>query len=126
MSFYKWVQNSAVILVAVILFISLWRGVTAGRLTAKTRAVMDNTAAIVSGLDYFYKDQGRYPSMQEFTDRNIMASYFNGYPFQNIPGGSCTTSYYYHTLTPYQTYELHFCLPQKSGQLAAGVNIVQH
>ena len=126
MSLYKWVQNSAVVLAAVILFISLWQGVHAGGLSARTRAVLDNAQAITKGLDYFNSDQGRYPSMQEFSDGNIMSRYFSGYPFRDIDGGNCVASYYYHSIIPYKSYELQFCLPQKSGNFPAGANILQH
>lgn len=124
MKIMYWLQFAAVVVVAVILFFGIYRGVSSGILSGKSEIVLTNTRTIVKGLDYFYADQNRYPSQEEFGNTNLMLAYLTGYPPIDISGGVCTTSYGYHSLD-FKTYELHFCLPVSVEKFPAGLNIAK-
>lgn len=114
-------------MVAVVLFYGLYRGYSGGNLDAKSETVISNARAVVEGLNYFYADQNRYPSQEEFADANLMLAYISGYPPASIAGGPCTGEpaasggFTYRSLD-FKTYELDFCLPSKTGNFPAGLN----
>lgn len=122
-----WLQFTAVLVVAVILFFGIYKGVTKGALNAKSEVILANTKTLTQGLSYFYQDQNRYPSQEEFADKNLMLAYVSGYPAVSISGGSCTpdfgdqSNYDYHSLD-FQSYELNFCLPSSVENFPAGKN----
>lgn len=118
-----WLQLTAVIVVAVVLFYGVYRGVSTGTLSAKSQVVLANAKALAAGLNFFYADQNRYPSQEEFADTNLMLAYITGYPPVAINGGSCvsTTNYGYHTLD-FKGYELNFCLPASVENFPPGLN----
>ena len=124
MKIIYWLQFTAVIVVAVVLFYGIYRGANKGASAAKSEVVLANARAIAAGLDYFYADQNRYPSQEEFADTNLMLAYISGYPPISIGGGACVpnaANYGYHTLD-FKGYELNFCLPSSVEQFPEGVN----
>jgi len=124
MKIIYWLQFTAVIVVAVILFYGVYRGINNGILAAQSEVVLANARTIVKGLDYFYSDQNRYPSQEEFANTNLMLAYISGYPPVNIGAGACATgagNYGYHSLD-FKRYELNFCLPASFEKFPAGIN----
>jgi hypothetical protein len=127
MKIISWLQLAAVILVAVILFYGVYRGISKGSLAAKSEVVLANARALTVGLDYFYQDQNRYPSQAEFANTNLMLAYITGYPPVTISDGACAGSrlssgnYDYHSLD-FRGYQLNFCLPASVEKFPAGLN----
>lgn len=98
------------ILVGLVVFL-LWWALLNGSRAAQSRQVVKDATAIVSGLDYFYKDQNRYPSIGEFNDQNVMRQYLSNFPPQDFNSGVCSGSFDY-VNTFRDDYELRFCLPK--------------
>lgn len=98
------------ILLALAVFV-IWRAVINGSRAAQSRQVLKDATAIKVALDYFYKDQNRYPSIDEFKDQNIMRQYFSNFPPQEFVSGVCDSSFDY-VNTFRNDYELRFCMPK--------------
>ncbi len=124
MKIFNWLQLAAVIVVAVVLFFTLYRGARSGVLVAKSDTVLSDTRAIVQAFSYFHDDQGRYPSQDEFTNNALMSVYLTNFPPAQITGGVCNATFGYHTID-YTSYELHFCLPTGTQKFPAGINMAK-
>ena len=114
--YYLTVLVAAVVLLMVI----LW-----GRSSGQNRAVAESTVTTVDeitvALDYFYQDQGRYPSAVEFEDQNVMGIYFSKFPVIFTPTKQCPEPLVYkRPKTGF--YQLNFCLPKSSGAFQKGWN----
>jgi len=120
----RWLQNLILSFLALALSLSLWLAIVSGIRAGKSTVILKNTEALQYGLNYFFKDQNRYPTALEFADPNIMANYLTSFPAQDIAGGPCQKTYGYRSDTA-KTYELNFCLPKASAGFAAGWNKIQ-
>ncbi len=105
--------------VAVVLLLAVFWGVGSGRLQAQGGLVLQNAQSLQAGLRYFYADQNRFPTAEEFQDQNLMLSYFNAFPPAELAAGPCSGSFSYKRPAA-GSYELDFCLPASSGGLTAG------
>jgi hypothetical protein len=81
-------------------------------------------AVLQRGFQYFYNDQGRFPTALEFSDTNLMRSYMTNFPPQQFVSGPCEKSLEYKSATS-QTYELQFCLPKGKSGWPAGWSVVK-
>ena len=102
------------LIVAAILLLCISWGSSSGRSNAQAEIVDADAHQAVLALKYFYQDQGRFPSDQEFTDKNAMGTYFNIYPLPNFPSSVCQQSFIYNRVSP-TSYELSFCLVAPTG-----------
>ncbi|HYV33435.1 MAG TPA: hypothetical protein VE973_01120 [Candidatus Limnocylindria bacterium] len=109
------------LLVAVILFLAIFLGISSGKTSAQSQTVVKAAQNLAQGLKYFYQDQSRYPTLLEFSDKNIMLSYFSSFPPQDFVSGNCPQSFIYKIIGVSIT-QLDYCLPKGSGQYAAGWN----
>ncbi len=125
-----WLQLTAVGLVAVILLYVTYSGIRSGSTDAKSEVVLANAKTLAEGINYFYEDQDRFPSDEEFSNADVMSSYIEGYPPINIFSGACigneqdNSTYSYFSLNE-KSYELSFCLPSEIGGYKAGKNTVK-
>lgn len=118
-------QIIAVIIMTVFLFVILiWGGIN-GYGQAKADAIVLNSNTLAQGLQYFYTDQNRYPTLQEFADNNLMLNYFNPFPPKQILSTNCKQNFVYKTGS-YQSYELAFCLPENHGKFIKGWNSLKN
>jgi hypothetical protein len=111
------------LLVAVLLFVAILRGSSAGKDTAQATAVIGTAKNITTALDYFYSDQNRYPNVSEFGEQNIMLNYLNVFPVPNFISAVCQESFVYKKDSA-STASLSFCLPKASGAYAQGWNVL--
>ncbi len=114
-------QTIAVMVMAVFFFFALVWGGFKGYDQAKAKTIVTNSQTLMEGLQYFYNDQNRYPTLQEFADNNLMLNYFNPFPARPILSSGCSQNLIYKT-TSYQSYELDFCLPGKQDKFQKGWN----
>jgi len=115
------VQNIIVIVAVVALILAAVFAYRSGTNGGKTRAIIAAVPAIQKGLGYFYQDQNRYPTTQEFLDRNLMMNYFTPFPPSQITGGSCSQSFAYRS-SDLNKYSVYFCLPSAGGSFKGGWN----
>ncbi len=106
--------------VAVILVWSIGAGWSKGKSMADAGQVLANADRLVTGLDYFYNDQDRYPTALEF-DSGLMHAYFTSFPPHNFTSSQCPESYSYKRNSASQ-YLLGFCLPVATNGFRQGWN----
>jgi hypothetical protein len=120
----KLIQNIIVGIGAALLAVGLAWGIMSGIRAGKSDTILTQAENVTTGLRYFFTDNNRYPSAQEFQDKNLMLHYFSVYPLPSITGGGCTQTFAY-TSSSIRTYELRFCLPKARGGFAKGWNAVK-
>lgn len=109
---------------AVIFIYSMQLAVARGRIQAKAEAIASESQELLKALDFFYNDQGRFPSAFEFTerqDKNILKAYTENFPPKQISSRTCTESFRYERVTQ-KSYKLLVCAPVATGDLAQGWN----
>lgn len=107
-------QHLAVGLAAVLLLWSAYEGAQSGRLQAESRLVFQNAQVVTQGLEYFRKDQDRYPSSVEFGNPSLMLRYFDQFPPHEFRQAPCTESYRYQRPSQ-QVYAFAYCLAKAYG-----------
>lgn len=117
-TFYAWF--AAVAVLAVLAF-TAFSGLNAGKRRVQANLVEHNAQSLQQGLKYFYQDEDRYPSANEFQDKNLMLNYFNLYPPLDITSKNCEQSFLYKRLSS-QNYQLLFCLPEGAAGFRSGWN----
>lgn len=60
-----------------------------GKRAGQSRQVIKDGRAIQQALEYFYQDQNRYPSSDEFLDQNLMRQYLSDFPPQQFVSNIC-------------------------------------
>lgn len=95
---------------AAVLLLSIILGAKEGQKVAQSEQIIRTGQNIFAGLNYFYKDQNRYPTVSEFSDKSIMLNYFSAFPPVQFVSGSCTASFVYKR-SDSKNFELDFCLP---------------
>lgn len=109
--------------VAVILLWVFFAGSATGKNNAQAEVVLNAATNAGQALKYFYSDQNRYPTGQEFGDKNIMDDYLSVFPLPNFPSSACAQSFKY-TRVSLSSYQLQFCLVASIGNYQAGWNSV--
>lgn len=115
---------AGVVLFVLITSLAVWQGYVRGQKAAQGRQIAKDVKAIRQALEYFYNDQNRYPSNDEFADQNIMRLYASGYPPQEFSSNSCPKNYDYSNLFR-NDYELRFCLPLGVKGYQTGWNVIK-
>ena len=118
-------QNLLLGAAIVVLVAGIFWGFVAGSRAGKSVIILKNASAITDGLKLFLADQNRYPSTQEFVNKDIMLGYFNVFPFADITGGGCSKSFSYYSSNP-KSYQLSFCLPKAHSVFPGGVSQVSN
>lgn len=118
---YRILQWGLVSLFGLVFGLFLMFGFFAGRTDSRSRLTVNNAKEIVKGLNYFKADQARYPSPDEFKDRNIMLEYFSVYPLPSIVTKACPERYAYST-SRVDSFKLEYCLDSNFNGSLTGVN----
>ena len=113
----------AVMVVTAVFLSSVFLGLQRGVEAAKAAMVYHTASVLRQGLDYFFSDQDRFPSVVEFNHPNILLTYFTHLPDNVSQAAICPKNFVYKRLTA-NSYELDFCLAQNVGNLGKGWNKV--
>ena len=112
----------AAILVAVFVILVLG-GATAGRKKAQSAMVLSQAQGLIKALDFFYGDNDRFPTADEFANEQIMFNYLSRYPATaDVQTSVCPQSFVYLRSSP-QSFQLNFCLPRVTGAYQKGWNV---
>jgi hypothetical protein len=111
------------LVLAVVLFMVLMWAMNKGKRQAEAELIIQNTQAIQESLEFFFRDQNRYPSALEFSNLNIMNSYLNPYPPLKLVSKSCNETFVYKRPAPV-VYQLNFCLPIATKGFKQGWNVI--
>lgn len=117
------IQNSIVVVVIIFFYLCLHWGWRAGQDIARTRFTVRTAYVTLQGLDYFYNDQSRYPSENEFVDRNRMGVYISNFPPTFLTHNLCPVNGQYAT-QGLRTFSLQFCTPRSLSPFQKGVSAV--
>lgn len=111
------------LVVAAVLLFALVSGASAGKSNAQDKTVLNGAQSVQKALGYFYNDQNRYPTAEEFQDKNIMLTYLTTFPLPNFVSASCPQSFIYKRITA-QSYQLDFCLVRGLSGYIKGWNVL--
>lgn len=124
MNFKKILIIAGIVALVLLTIGLLWLAITNGQRSAQSRQTVKDAVAITKALEYFYQDQDRYPSSDEFTDQNVMRQYLNNFPPQEFNSTVCPDSFDY-VNTFRSDYELRFCLPKGVQGYQTGWNSIK-
>lgn len=114
---------STSLIAAVVLLLAVVWGINTGQKIAQAKIVSQGSQAAIAALRYFYQDQNRYPSPEEFANQNLMLNYMSNFPLPNYTSSACSQSFVYKRPDP-ATFQLSFCLPTATGGYQSGWNII--
>lgn len=106
---------------AVVLLVVIIQGLNIGKEKAQAEIIYNTADNLVSGLQNFYNDQDRFPSVTEFEDVNIMLNYFSQFPPISLISQDCSQSFVYKRLSN-SSYTLNYCLPRAFNLSGKGWN----
>jgi hypothetical protein len=115
----KIVLGVVIVLFVIVSSLAVVHGIRA----AHSRAILSTVHELERALDFFLKDQTRYPSAQEFATISTFGQYLSSWPVPRFISGSCAESFSYRQ-TGLKHYELSFCLPAPAEGLASGIHIL--
>lgn len=122
--FWKILKIAGIVIFVLITVGAVWLAIINGQKSAQSRQIVKDAAALAVSLEYFYEDQNRYPSNDEFLDQNVMRQYADNFPPQQFVSTTCTENYQY--LNTFRTdYELRFCLPKGVAGYRTGWNTLK-
>ena len=112
------------LIVAAVLLLAVMLGLASGKNLAQAKTVVASAQALTKAFEYFYNDQGRFPTAVEFTNQNVMLNYLSAYNLPVFASKICSESLLYKK-TLSGGYELDFCLPAAAENYAQGWNKLQ-
>lgn len=113
----------AVIFVTAIFVLSVVAGYNSGKNKSRSEFVFNLQEQIQIGLNNFYLDQDRFPSLDEFFNQGIMLNYFSSVLSQSPQSKTCSDNFVYKKLSN-GSYQLDFCLDTEVGNYYKGWNQV--
>ncbi len=124
MIIWKILKISGVLVAIVVLALLLLWAYSSGQKAGQSRQVIKDAKTITAALEYFYKDQNRYPAITEFNDQNVMRQYMDNFPPQQFTDSVCDKTYDYQNAFR-ADYELRICLPKAQGNFKTGWNVIK-
>ncbi len=112
------------LLLAVLLFGMIFWGINKGKAQGRAEAAYTTAENVFLGLQNFYSDQDRYPSLSEFSDQAIMLSYLSVFPLPDFPDKTCSQSFVYKRPSA-DSFQLSFCLPVSFQGFNKGWNTIE-
>ncbi len=116
-------QTVTVLAVAVVLFMAFTISVSRGKAKAQSQAALEAAVELQKSLDFFYSDQNRFPTAEEFLDQNIMGRYIKNFPPKEFVSKTCPESFTYKR-PEIRSYQLYFCLPAGFEGYSKGWNVL--
>lgn len=111
MNWMKVIKYIALVFFVLIAGLLLWYAYSSGQQAGQSRQIVKDATSIRQALEYFYQDQNRYPSTDEYKDANLMRQYLSGFPPQEFVSKTCPSTYQY--VNNFRNdYELRICLPK--------------
>jgi 4-amino-4-deoxy-L-arabinose transferase-like glycosyltransferase len=106
---------------AVVLLLVVFWGANTGKQIAQAQFIAATSQNAAGALQYFYQDQNRYPTAEEFENQNLMLNYLSNFPLPNYVSAKCSQSFVYKRIDT-NSFQLSFCLPVAEGNYQAGWN----
>lgn len=118
----NFIRVGVVGVVILVCALSVWWGVVGGKQKAQGALIAHNTDQVKQAINFFYRDQDRFPTVAEFSDRGGLGLYLSSQlPELSVAG--CDKAVSYSILANKQP-QLSVCLPRSSGGYKAGINTI--
>lgn len=121
--FQKYKMLFGSLISAAVLLLAVFWGMSKGQTLAQAQTVLAAAQNAQQALQLFYRDQDRYPTAVEFSDKATMLNYFSEYPLPELPSKTCPQSFNY-TRVDFSHATLSFCLPAATGGENFGWNSI--
>jgi hypothetical protein len=110
----------------VLLALSLAWGVLSGIANAKSRETYASVGNLYQAVQYFYADQGSYPSVDQVMNQQVLTlDYLSAQPVPVDVSGKCAAyPEFEYVRNSSQSFSLSFCLLQGVGGYPAGLNSI--
>lgn len=115
------IRGTAIGLALTLLVVVCGFGYVAGRDLARADLAIEQAQGLVEGLAYFYADQDRFPSLQEFAEPTSFGVYAQGVPVRTVASKACPDVLAYESLT-LRTFSVTYCIPRGTDGLFQGVH----
>jgi hypothetical protein len=109
------------LITAVVLLLAIFWGAGYGQKISQSKIIIQTAKNAVLALQYFYQDQNRYPTAEEFGNQNLMLNYMSNFPLPEFPSSACSQSFVYKRTDP-ADFTLSFCLPTAEAGYQTGWN----
>lgn len=116
----EYIRATVITLAVFLLIVVCAFGFVAGRGLARGDLARNQAEELVEGLGYFFADQDRFPSTQEFEDPAIFGVYASGIPVRVVASAACPEVIDYESLT-LRTFSITYCIPRAVGGVPAGI-----
>lgn len=121
--------QSITLIAAVVLFLlsGIW-GVYAGNQYGKSKATYVSVSHLYDALNFYYQDQGRFPSADQLYNQSVLNAYnyIGNLPVPDDATGICAPyqKFIYTQSTP-RDFSLQFCLLKGVAGYPAGVSTIK-
>lgn len=110
------------VVLAIVGFVLVFFGILNGKKQAKSALILNWVSEETLALEYFYSDNNRFPTADEFARPEVMENYYVKAPEEvNIQTEQCPEILRYTRPRP-ENYELYFCLPRAQEGYNLGLN----
>ena len=92
-----------------------------GQILAQNQMLVAEAVETQLALKYFFADNGRFPTAEEFTDANALGRYLNTFPLEYPQSNACPQNFIYKRLNS-DAYEFSLCLPANYQNYPKGWN----
>lgn len=120
-------QSKVLVAAFVLLVASIAWGSYSGYRVGQSKATLVQASNLNDALRFYYQDQGRYPSADQFYNKNILTafSYMDGLPKPESTSGECSDykDFYYSQTSP-QKFALTFCITRSAEGFSKGVHTI--
>lgn len=119
----QYIRAAIVTFVAAVVGLTSFFGFRAGKDLARSDVTLQQIKGVVAGLNYFYADQDRYPTPQEFIAQSALGVYVAEVPVWGVASKLCPVPYVYDTFDQ-RSFRLTYCLPRGFGGQLPGEHMV--
>lgn len=120
-------QSKVLVAAFLLVTVSIAWGAYSGYRLGQSKATLAQASNLNDALRFYYQDQGRYPSSDQFYNKNILTafSYLDGLPKPESVSGQCSDykDFYYSQSSP-QKFALIFCITRSAEGFSKGVHTI--
>lgn len=118
-------QSKILVAAFVLLLVSVLWGAYSGYRVGQSKATLTQASNLNEALRFYYQDQDRYPSAEQFYNKNVLTAfnYISNLPKpENISGNCSSKTDFYYSQSSTQNFALSFCLTRSTGGFSKGTH----
>lgn len=124
---FRRLQSTTMVAALVLFFLSAIWGIYAGYQYGKSKATYQSVSHLYDALNFYYQDQGRYPSADQLYNQSILTAYnyIGNLPKPDDATGKCSEyKDFIYTQSKPSDFSLQFCLLKPVGGYSSGLNVI--